>query len=113
MLSGKGEAWFLESLSDGDRATYCFTGGDEVPALVSQLLCAPQFSKEALYGSLDMFTGDRADLAIAAQYLDFLVRLRAAFRSRVIHRNLEGWQADMETLAGDPKATVQQEAPTP
>jgi hypothetical protein len=113
MLAGKGEAWFLESLTDGDRATYCFTGGEEMPALVSKLLCAPQFSKEALYGSLDMFTGDRADLAIAAQYLDFLARLRTAFRSRVIHRNLEGWQADMETLVGDPKATVQQEAPTP
>ena len=60
-----------------------------------------------------MLTGDRADLAIAAQSLDFLVQLRTAFRSRMIHRNLEGWQADMETLVGDPKATVQQEAPTP
>ena len=35
MLAGKGEAWFLESLTDGDRATYCFTGGDEMPVLVS------------------------------------------------------------------------------
>lgn len=104
---------FLESLTDGDRAAYCFAGGDEMPALVSKLLCAPQFCKEALYGSLDMFTGDRADLAIAAQYLDFLVQRRAAFRSRVFHRNLEGWQADMETLVGDPDATVRQEAPTP
>jgi hypothetical protein len=108
MLAGKGGAWFLESLTDGDRATYCFTGGDEIPALVSRLLCAPQFSREALYGSPDMLTGDRADLAIAAQFLGFLVRLRAAFRSRVIHRGLEGWQSDMEALVSDPKAIVEQ-----
>ena len=113
MLAGKGDAWFLESLTDGVGATYCFTGGDDIPALVSRLLCAPQFSKEALYGSLDMLTGDRADLAIAAQFLGFLVGLRAAFRSRVIHKSLEGWQSDMEALVGDPGAVVEQEEPTP
>lgn len=113
MLAGKGDAWFLESLTDGDRATYCFTGGDEIPALVSRLLCAPQFSKEALYGPLDMLTGDRADLAIAAQFLGFLVGLRAAFRSRVIHRSLEGWQSDMEALVGDPGAVVEQSPAAP
>ena len=52
MLAGKDGIWFLEALSIEDHATYCFTGGDEIPALVSRLLCAPQFSKEALYSPL-------------------------------------------------------------
>ena len=41
MLAGKKGTWFLEPLSIEDHATYCFKGGDEVPALVSRLLCAP------------------------------------------------------------------------
>ena len=100
MLSGKGGVWFLEALSSGDRATYCFAGGEEMPALVSRLLCAPQFSREALYGPLDTLTGERAELAIAAQFLGFLVRLRGCFRGRVIHRSIEGWQAEMDALGG-------------
>jgi hypothetical protein len=98
VLSGKGGAWFLEALSSGDRATYCFAGGEEMPALVSRLLCAPQFSREALYGPLDTLTGERAELAIAAQFLGFLVRLRGCFRGRVIHRSIKGWQAEMDAL---------------
>ena len=100
MLSGKGGVWFLEALSSGDRATYCFAGGEEMPALVSRLLCAPQFSREALYGPVDTLIGDRAELAIAAQFLGFLARLRGCFRGRVIHRSVEGWQAEMDALGG-------------
>lgn len=98
MLSGKGGAWFLEALSSGDRATYCFAGDEEIPALVSRLLCAPQFSREALYGPLETLTGGRADLAIPAQFLGFLVRLRGCFRGRVIHRSIEGWHTEMDAL---------------
>ena len=99
LLAGKNGIWFLEALTGEDRATYHFAGGDEMPALVSRLLCAPQFSKEALYGPPEMLTGERADLAIAAQFLAFLVSLRARFRGRVIHASPDGWQKDMEALA--------------
>jgi hypothetical protein len=99
LLCGKNGTWFLEALSIEDRATYCFSGGDEMPVLVSQLLCAPQFCKEALYNPLDQLTGDNADLAIPAQYLGFLVALRERFKTRVIHRSPEGWRADVEELA--------------
>jgi hypothetical protein len=99
LLAGKNGTWFLEALTGEDRATYHFAGGDEMPALVSRLLCAPQFSKEALYGPPEMLTGERADLAIAAQFLGFLVGLRARFEGRVIHASPEGWRKDMEALA--------------
>ena len=92
--------WFLEALTGEDRATYHFSAGDEMPALVSRLLCAPQFSKEALYGPPETLTGEQADLAIAAQFLGFLVRLRARFRGRVIHTSLESWQKDIGAVAG-------------
>ncbi len=99
LLAGKNGIWFLEALTGEDRATYYFAGGDEMPALVSRLLCAPQFSKEALYGPPEMLTGERSDLAIAAQFLAFLVSLRARFKGRVIHAGPEGWRKDMEALA--------------
>lgn len=99
MLAGKKGRWFLEALSMEDRATYCFAGGEEVPALVSRLLCAPQFSKEALYAPVGDLVGDKADLAIAAQHLGFLVELRSRFRGRVIHKSFAGWRTEMETLA--------------
>ena len=98
LLGGKNGHWFLEALSTGDRATYCFAGGDEVPALVSRLLCAPQFSKEALYNPLDELTGDNAELAIPAQFLGFLVELRRRFKTRVIHQSVDGWKRDVEEL---------------
>jgi len=98
MLAGKNGVWFLEALSIEDRATYCFSGGDEMPALVSRLLCAPQFSKEALYNPLESLTGDSSDLAIPARYLGFLVELRARFRDRVIHQSLDGWRREVEKL---------------
>ena len=103
-LAQKNGTWFLEALTGEDRATYHFAGAREMPALVSGLLCAPQFSKEALYGPPEMLTGERADLAIAAQFLGFLVALRAAFRGRVIHTSPESWRADMEAAASETPA---------
>jgi hypothetical protein len=100
LLVGKNGAWFLEALTGEDRATYRFAGGDDMPALVARLLCAPQFSREALYGPPEMLTGDLADLAIAAQFLGFLTGLRARFKGRVIHSSPEGWRKDMEAAAG-------------
>jgi hypothetical protein len=100
LLAGKNGAWFLEALTGEDRATYCFAGGDEMPALVSRLLCAPQFSKEALYEPQEALTGERADLAVAAQFLGFLAGLRARFNGRVIHSNPESWRKEMEAAVG-------------
>jgi hypothetical protein len=99
MLNGKGGVWFLEALSVEDRATYCFRGGEELPALVSRLLCAPQFSKQALYSPLEEFTGDNAELAIPARSLRFLVELRRRFAGRIIHQTADGWRKNMERLA--------------
>ena len=99
MLCGKEGVWFLEALSIEDRATYCFVGGEEMPALVSRLLCAPQFSREALYSPPEELTGESADLAVPARYLGFLVELRRRFRERVIHQTLEGWRKEVERLA--------------
>ncbi len=95
MLAGRQDKWFLEALSMDDHATYRFKGGDEVPALVSRLLCAPQFSKEALYSPLADLTGERADLAIPAGSLGFLVALRERFQGRLIHKGVEAWRAEV------------------
>ena len=100
MLAGKKGIWFLEALSIEDRATYFFAGGDDMPALVSRLLCAPQFSKEALYNPLDQLTGENADLAIPARSLGFLVELRKRFRQRVIHQSVDGWKKEIDKLGG-------------
>jgi len=100
LLAEKSGTWFLEALGGEDRATYQFSGGGELPALVSRLLCAPQFSKEALYGTPEMLTGERADLAIAAQFLEFLVRLRGAFKGRIIHSSPAGWRKEMAAAGG-------------
>ena len=99
LLCGKHGVWFLEALSIEDRATYCFVGGEEVPALVSRLLCAPQFSREALYSPLSELTGESGDLAVPAQYLGFLVELRGRFKDRVIHQTAQGWKTDIAELA--------------
>ncbi len=100
LLCGKEGVWFLEALSSEDRATYCFAGGEEVPALVARLLCAPQFSREALYSPVEELDGDSADLAIPAQFLGFLVELRERFRGRVIHQTIEGWSSEVARLGG-------------
>jgi hypothetical protein len=92
LLAGESDRWVLEALSSGDRATYRFQGGAEIPPLVSSLLCAPQFSREALYLPLESLTGDRAELAMAARDLPFLRALRERFRGRVIHGDLARWK---------------------
>ena len=93
LLAGDGGRWVLEALSSGDRATYRFQGGAEMPSLVSALLCAPQFSREALYLPVESLAGDRAELAMAARDLPFLRALRERFRGRVIHGDLARWKA--------------------
>ncbi len=92
LLCRRGGAWLLETLTEKNHATYRFEGGEEMPALVSRLLCAPQFSREALYMPLESLTGDRADLAIAARELEFLKELRSRFRGRVIHSGFARWR---------------------
>ena len=99
MLAGKNGTWFLEPLSIEDHATYCFKGGDEIPVLVSRLLCAPQFSREALYSPVADLTGDDAELAIPAGSLTFLVQLRERFQSRVIHQSFESWLKEVTRLS--------------
>jgi hypothetical protein len=96
LLAGEGDRWTLEALSSGDRATYRFQGGGEMPALVSSLLCAPQFSREALYLPLESLTGGRAELAMAARDLPFLRALRERFRGRVIHGDLARWKSGVD-----------------
>ena len=98
LLAGEGDRWVLEALSSGDRATYRFQGGAEIPPLVSSLLCAPQFSREALYQPLESLTGDRAELAMAARDLPFMRALRQRFHGRVIHGDLARWKAGLSNL---------------
>lgn len=92
LLCRRDRAWLLETLSEKDHATYRFEGGTEMTGLASHLLCAPQFSREALYLPLEALTGERADLAIAAHELPFLKDLRSRFRDRVIHSGFAGWK---------------------
>jgi hypothetical protein len=94
LLCGKGDAWLLETLTERDHASYRFTGGAELPLLASQLLCAPQFSREALYQPLESLTGERSGLAVAARELDFLVELRARFKGRAIHGGMDRWRRE-------------------
>ncbi len=91
LLARRKEAWVLEALTEANRATYRFEGGDEIPSLVSLMLSAPQFSREALYLPLESLTGDRASLAAAARDLAPLAALRTRFKGRVIHKGFAGW----------------------
>ena len=95
LLVNAGERWFLEAVSEQDWATYRFRGGAETPALVSRLLCAPQFSREALYLPLDRLAGVHGELATAARDLGFLRELRACFVDRVIHTSPEAWRTEL------------------
>lgn len=92
LLAGRADGWLLECLSLGDHATYRFAAGDEVPELVEQLLCAPQFSRTALYRPLEGLVGAQAEFAPAARDLPFLRALRACFAGRIIHTSLATWQ---------------------
>lgn len=92
LLVRRGGVWYLESLGETDRATYRFAGGDEVPALCAALLCAPQFSREALYQPLERLVGGKAGFALPARDLPFLKELRARFKGRVLHTSPSAWR---------------------
>jgi len=77
--------WSLELLSQGDYATYLFTGGSELPALIGGLVQFPQFSREALYLPLADLVDERAHYAIAARDLPLLRQLRERYAGRRIH----------------------------
>jgi len=77
--------WSLELLSQGDYATYLFSGGAELPGLIGGIVQFPEFSREALYMPLADFVEDRSRYAIAARDLPLLRNLRARFAGRRIH----------------------------
>jgi len=77
--------WSLELLSQGDYATYLFSGGDEVPGLIGGLVRFPEFSREALYMPLTDLVDERARYAVAARELPLLRDLRERFAGRRIH----------------------------
>ncbi|HWQ08481.1 MAG TPA: hypothetical protein VN436_05225, partial [Holophaga sp.] len=91
MLCGRDDTWLLETLTEQNHATYRFAGGEGLPHLASQLLCAPHFSREALYKPLESLQGE---LAIPARDLAFLKELRARFRGRAIHGGLDRWKRE-------------------
>jgi hypothetical protein len=102
LLAGKGDRWLLEALSDEDHATYCFQAGPEMPGLASSLLCAPQFSREALYLPLTDLVGDRADLGLAARELGLLKALRQRFVGRLIHGDRARWRVGLDAPSSPP-----------
>ena len=99
VLAGRGECWFLEAASEQDWATYRFKGGDELPGLASRLMCAAQFSREALYMPLEGLVGERSEMAIAARDLPFLRALRERFEGRVLHTGMESWRKGLDAGA--------------
>jgi hypothetical protein len=94
MLCGWGGAWLLETLTEQGHATYRFEGGGEMTHLASCLLCAPQFSREALYKPLESLSGEISGLAVAARELGFLRELRARFKGRAIHAGEDRWRRE-------------------
>jgi hypothetical protein len=99
-MAQRGPAWLLECLSLTDHATYRFEGGDEMPALATRLLCAPQFSRTALYQPIESLVGDEAEFAVAARDLPFLAALRERFRGRIIHAGISAWTKSVAAPAG-------------
>jgi hypothetical protein len=95
LAARRGDDVVLESLSEGDRATYVFNDAEKVLPLLSMLLCAPQFSREALYVPVEKLVGDRAVLAVAARELAFLKELRKSLKARIIHRSFAQWSKDL------------------
>jgi hypothetical protein len=82
----KGEpTWSLELLSQGDHATYLFTGGAELPGLVGGIVQLPEFSREALYLPMTDLVEQRSRYATAARELPLLRDLRRRFAGRRIH----------------------------
>lgn len=98
LLTGKGDTWLLENLSEEDFATYRFRAGAEMSTLTSLLLKTRRFSREALYVPLDKLTGTRSDLAIPARDLPFLRDLRERFVERIIHDEPSGWSERVKSL---------------
>ena len=96
LLAGRDDRWLLENLSDGELATYRFQGDSQTVGLVGHLLCAPQFSREALCLPLDQLAGEQAELVIAARDLGFLRSLRERFQGRVIHSTPQAWEAGLD-----------------
>jgi hypothetical protein len=96
LLAARGDRRLLENLSAGDHVTYQFQGDSHTTRLAGRLLCAPQFSGEALYLPLDQLTGEHADLAIAARDLGFLRHLRERFQGRLIYTTPQAWQAGLD-----------------
>lgn len=97
LLAGRDDGWLLECLSLADHATYRFSAGEQVPGLVSQLLCAPQFSRTALYQPIEELVGDQAEFAPAARDLPFLGALRARFAGRMIHTSVAAWKRALDS----------------
>ena len=96
ILAGRGDHWVVQTLSAPNHETYRFVGDAELPVLVEQLLCAPQFSREALYLPLEELTGEWAVYEPAARHLGFLVKLRERFHERAIHRDAADLRADLD-----------------
>ena len=96
LLAARGDRWFMENLSADDHLTYRFQGDSRMPHLAGRLLCAPQFSREALYLPLEQLTGGHADLAIAARDLGFLRQLRGLFQGRLVYTTPQAWQAGLD-----------------
>lgn len=84
--------WILEAPWERDRATYAFEGGSALLGSLQALLCAPRFSREALYLPLERLTGERAVYAAAARDLPFLKELRSRLRVRAVHASFETWK---------------------
>lgn len=93
LVARRGRRWLLEFLTATGWATYAFEAGAEMVSLASHLLCAPQFSREALFLPPERLVGERADLAVAARELPFLVALRERFRGRTVHAGREKWRS--------------------
>lgn len=98
LLARRGAAYLLEAIGDDDLATYHSTGGDEVVSLVSAMLCAPHFAREAVYMPITGLVGERAGLALAARHLPFLAQLRQRFAQRIIHRDTATWESAIAAL---------------
>ncbi|HNX51155.1 MAG TPA: hypothetical protein PKL08_13390, partial [Thermoanaerobaculaceae bacterium] len=98
LLARRGSAILLEAIGGEDLATYHFEGGAALVPLVSEMLCAPHFAREAVYAPLGELTGERADLGLAARHLPFLVELRQRFVKRIIHRDTASWQSAIDAL---------------
>lgn len=96
LLAWRGGRFLLESVSHDDWATYRFAGGDELLSLATRLLCAPQFSREALYLPLEELTGERSAYAVAARSLPFLRALRERFRGRIVHQDVRTWRVALD-----------------